>query len=116
MQNLKHPNLIGLIEVFRRKKKLHFVFELCEQTVLKVIEASPKGYLFVMASSAQCYETLFAVYTTVKNHGKISTAFDFDQRQFLLTNLALHEHWPALEACVKMKSIFTSASKISILR
>jgi len=42
-QNLKHPNLIGLIEVLRRKKKLHFVFELCEQTVLKVIEANPKG-------------------------------------------------------------------------
>jgi cyclin-dependent kinase-like len=27
LKNLKHPNLINLIEVFRRKKRLHLVFE-----------------------------------------------------------------------------------------
>jgi len=38
MQQLKHPNLINLIEVFRRKRKLHLVFEYCELTVLDILE------------------------------------------------------------------------------
>lgn len=37
-QLLKHPNLINLIEVFRRKRKLHLVFEYCELTVLDILE------------------------------------------------------------------------------
>ncbi|CAG2176653.1 unnamed protein product, partial [Oppiella nova] len=40
---LKHPNLINLIEVFRRKRKLHLVFEYCELTVLDILEKYPKG-------------------------------------------------------------------------
>lgn len=35
---LKHPNLIHLIEVFRRKRILHLVFDYCELTVLDVID------------------------------------------------------------------------------
>lgn len=42
-QNLKHPNLVNLIEVFRRKKKLHLVFEYCEHTVLHELERHPRG-------------------------------------------------------------------------
>lgn len=38
LRQLKHPNLINLIEVFRRKKRLHLVFDYCELTVLDVIE------------------------------------------------------------------------------
>ena len=33
LKNLKHPNLVNLIEVFRRKRKLHLVFEFCDHTV-----------------------------------------------------------------------------------
>ena len=42
-QQLKHPNLVNLIEVFRRKKKLHLVFEFCDHTVLSELEKHPKG-------------------------------------------------------------------------
>jgi len=42
---LKHPNLINLIEVFRKKKKLHLVFEFCDKTVLDELEKNPKGYV-----------------------------------------------------------------------
>ena len=42
-QNLKHPNLVNLIEVFRRKRKLHLVFEYCDRTVLNELEKHPKG-------------------------------------------------------------------------
>lgn len=42
-QNLKHPNLVNLIEVFRRKRKLHLVFEYCEHTVLNELERHPRG-------------------------------------------------------------------------
>lgn len=43
-QQLKHPNLVNLIEVFRRKKKLHLVFEYCDLTVLNELEKHPRGY------------------------------------------------------------------------
>ena len=45
-QQLKHPNLVNLIEVFRRKKKLHLVFEYCDHTVLNELEKHPRGYFF----------------------------------------------------------------------
>ncbi|XP_022658006.1 cyclin-dependent kinase-like 4 isoform X1 [Varroa jacobsoni] len=40
---LKHPNLVNLLEVFRRKRKLHLVFEFCDATVLDILEKHPKG-------------------------------------------------------------------------
>lgn len=43
LQNLKHPNLVNLIEVFRRKRRLHLVFEFCERTVLNELERYPRG-------------------------------------------------------------------------
>ncbi|KAH7972875.1 hypothetical protein HPB52_018256 [Rhipicephalus sanguineus] len=42
-EQLKHPNLVNLIEVFRRKRKLHLVFEYCEHTVLDFLDKHPKG-------------------------------------------------------------------------
>nr|CAD7413521.1 unnamed protein product [Timema poppensis] len=41
--NLKHPNLVNLLEVFRRKRKLHLVFEFCDHTVLSELEKFPQG-------------------------------------------------------------------------
>lgn len=38
LRQLKHPNIINLIEIFRRKRRLHLVFDYCELTVLDVIE------------------------------------------------------------------------------
>nr|XP_049704478.1 cyclin-dependent kinase-like 1 isoform X3 [Helicoverpa armigera] len=43
LKNLKHPNLVNLIEVFRRKRKLHLVFEYCDHTVLHELEKYPAG-------------------------------------------------------------------------
>ncbi|XP_049266927.1 cyclin-dependent kinase-like 4 [Rhipicephalus sanguineus] len=43
LKQLKHPNLVNLIEVFRRKRKLHLVFEYCEHTVLDFLDKHPKG-------------------------------------------------------------------------
>lgn len=43
LKHLKHPNLVNLIEVFRRKKKLHLVFEYCEKTVMNELEKYPRG-------------------------------------------------------------------------
>ncbi|XP_050691283.1 cyclin-dependent kinase-like 4 isoform X2 [Eriocheir sinensis] len=43
LKQLHHPNLINLIEVFRRKRKLHLVFEFCDRTVLNELESNPKG-------------------------------------------------------------------------
>ncbi|XP_028131093.1 cyclin-dependent kinase-like 1 isoform X1 [Diabrotica virgifera virgifera] len=43
LKNLKHPNLVNLIEVFRRKRRLHLVFEFCDKTVLNELERYPRG-------------------------------------------------------------------------
>lgn len=44
LKQLKHANLVNLIEVFRRKRKLHLVFEYCDHTVLHELEKyHPKG-------------------------------------------------------------------------
>ena len=44
-QQLKHPNLVNLIEVFRRKRKLHLVFEYCDHTVLHELDRHQRGWV-----------------------------------------------------------------------
>ncbi|KAJ8341107.1 hypothetical protein SKAU_G00333980 [Synaphobranchus kaupii] len=43
LKQLKHSNLVNLIEVFRRKRKLHLVFEYCDHTVLNELDRYPRG-------------------------------------------------------------------------
>ncbi|XP_061897204.1 cyclin-dependent kinase-like 1 isoform X1 [Entelurus aequoreus] len=43
LKQLKHANLVNLIEVFRRKRKLHLVFEYCDHTVLHELDRHPRG-------------------------------------------------------------------------
>ncbi|CAI4225133.1 unnamed protein product [Auanema sp. JU1783] len=43
LKQLKHPNLVSLIEVFKRNRKLHLVFEHCDRTVLHDLEKYPNG-------------------------------------------------------------------------
>ncbi|KAM9147467.1 cyclin-dependent kinase-like 1 isoform 2-T2 [Pangshura tecta] len=43
LKQLKHPNLVNLLEVFRRKRKLHLVFEYCDHTVLHELDKYPRG-------------------------------------------------------------------------
>ncbi|XP_046577547.1 LOW QUALITY PROTEIN: cyclin-dependent kinase-like 4 [Haliotis rubra] len=43
LKQLKHENLVSLLEVFRRKKKLHLVFEYVDDTLLGELERNPRG-------------------------------------------------------------------------
>ncbi|KAK1894715.1 Cyclin-dependent kinase-like 1 [Dissostichus eleginoides] len=43
LKQLKHANLVNLMEVFRRKRKLHLVFEYCDHTVLHELDRHPRG-------------------------------------------------------------------------
>ncbi|KAG9481140.1 hypothetical protein GDO78_010408 [Eleutherodactylus coqui] len=43
LKQLKHPNLVNLLEVFRRKRKIHLVFEYCDHTVLHELDRHPRG-------------------------------------------------------------------------
>ena len=43
LQQLKHPNLVTLLTAFKRKRKLHLVFEYCDRTLLNELDAHPKG-------------------------------------------------------------------------
>jgi cyclin-dependent kinase-like len=38
-----HPNIVHLKESFRRKEKLHLVFEFVDRTVLEILEKTPSG-------------------------------------------------------------------------
>ena len=43
LKQLRHGNIINLQEVFRRKRKLHLVFEFIDRTVLDELDANPSG-------------------------------------------------------------------------
>ncbi len=43
LQQLRHENLVNLIEVFRRKKRLYLVFEFVDRTALDDLEKYPTG-------------------------------------------------------------------------
>ncbi|XP_054883876.1 cyclin-dependent kinase-like 1 isoform X2 [Poeciliopsis prolifica] len=60
MLKLKHVNLVNLLEVFRRKRRLHLVFEFCEQTVLNELDKHPQGVPEAQLKS-MVWQTLQAV-------------------------------------------------------
>ena len=43
LKMVNHKNIVHLIETFRRKEKLHLVFEFAEKTILDMIEKNEKG-------------------------------------------------------------------------
>ena len=42
LKQLKHGNLVNLLEVFRRKRKLHLVFEFIDHTLLDDLDANQR--------------------------------------------------------------------------
>uniref|UniRef100_A0A8C5KX22 cyclin-dependent kinase n=1 Tax=Jaculus jaculus TaxID=51337 RepID=A0A8C5KX22_JACJA len=60
LKQLKHPNLVNLIEVFRRKRKMHLVFEYCDHTLLNELERNPCGIADGMIKSV-LWQTLQAL-------------------------------------------------------
>ncbi|XP_045483604.1 cyclin-dependent kinase-like 4 isoform X4 [Harmonia axyridis] len=81
LKNLKHPNLINLIEVFRRKRRLHLVFEFCERTVLNELERFPRGCPELLTQQI-VWQTLKAV-SYCHHHGCIHR--DIKPENILLT-------------------------------
>lgn len=60
-----HPNIVGLIEIFKRKEQLYIVLEYAERSFLEVLEENPDGMelglaqqlLYQLASALQfCHE------------------------------------------------------------
>ncbi|TRZ18773.1 hypothetical protein HGM15179_008320 [Zosterops borbonicus] len=60
LKRLKHPNLVELLEVFRRKRRLHLVLEYCEHTVLHELDKHPHGVPEYLVKSIT-WQTLQAV-------------------------------------------------------
>lgn len=60
LKQLKHPNLVNLIEVFKRKKRLHLVFEYVDHTVLNELDRHPRGVPELQTKKIIC-QTLLAV-------------------------------------------------------
>ncbi|XP_076463898.1 cyclin-dependent kinase-like 1 [Babylonia areolata] len=61
LKQLKHPNLVRLIEVFRRKKRLHLVFDYVDHTLLNELDRCPRG-LPEPTIKRIIYQTLLAIY------------------------------------------------------
>ncbi|XP_044745349.1 cyclin-dependent kinase-like 4 isoform X1 [Coccinella septempunctata] len=85
LKNLKHPNLINLIEVFRRKRRLHLVFEFCERTVLNELERFPRGCPDLLTQQI-VWQTLKAV-AYCHHHGCIHR--DIKPENILLTSTGI---------------------------
>lgn len=81
LKNLKHPNLVNLIEVFRRKRRLHLVFEFCDRTVLNELERYPRGCPELLVQKI-IWQTLQAV-SYCHHHGCIHR--DIKPENILLT-------------------------------
>jgi cyclin-dependent kinase-like len=60
LKQLKHPNLVNLLEVFKRKKRLHLVFEFIDKTVLNELDKNPNG-VNEIDTKKMIYQTLQAV-------------------------------------------------------
>ncbi|KAK2539039.1 hypothetical protein Q9233_001956 [Columba guinea] len=60
LKQLKHPNLVNLLDVFRRKRRLHLVFEYCDHTVLHELDKHPRGVPEHLVKSIM-WQTLQAV-------------------------------------------------------
>eukprot|EP00051_Salpingoeca_urceolata_P008914 m.109910 g.109910 ORF g.109910 m.109910 type:complete len:406 (-) comp16004_c1_seq3:168-1385(-) len=60
LKQLKHGNLVNLEEVFRRKRKLHLVFEFIDRTLLDELDASPTG-MDPLQVKKICWQVLKAV-------------------------------------------------------
>ena len=43
LKQLRHDNIISLLEVFRRRRKLYLVFEFMDRTLLEELERHPEG-------------------------------------------------------------------------
>ncbi|XP_052273246.1 cyclin-dependent kinase-like 1 isoform X2 [Dreissena polymorpha] len=67
LKQLKHQNLVNLIEVFRRKKRLHLVFEYVDHTVLNELDRHPRGVPEPMVKRI-IYQILLAVNFCHQHH------------------------------------------------
>lgn len=67
LKNLKHPNLVNLLDVFKRKKRLHLVFEYVDHTVLNELDRHPRGVPEPLTKKI-IYQTLLAVAFCHKNN------------------------------------------------
>lgn len=43
LKMVEHRNIVHLIETFRRKEKLHLIFEFAEKTILDVMKEGHRG-------------------------------------------------------------------------
>lgn len=75
LQKLHHDNLVNMIEVFRRRKRLYLVFEYLDHTVLDELEETKSGldwdrsrrYIFqILRGLDFCHNHKVSVYRVYK--------------------------------------------------
>jgi cyclin-dependent kinase-like len=66
LQKLKHQNIVGLRETFRRKGKLYMVFDFVEKNILQLLEENPDG-IDVNLVRSYTYQLVRAIYWCHEN-------------------------------------------------
>lgn len=67
LQELKHPNIVNLMKVFREDGKIYLVFEHMERTVLNEIEDNPDGLHPYHVSDLLMVGLIFNVLIVLRN-------------------------------------------------
>ncbi len=79
IKQLRHDNLVNLLEVWKRRRRWYLVFEFVERTLLDDLEANPNG-LDLDTSRQYLYQILRAAAFCHKQHVRTSVCVCVEAR------------------------------------
>ncbi|OBS72153.1 hypothetical protein A6R68_13266 [Neotoma lepida] len=102
-EQLKHPNLVNLLEVFRRKRRLHLVFEYCDHTVLHELDRYQRGVPEHLMKSIT-WQTLQAVNFCHKHN--VSPMISFENSGGFPSAKGYKHSWEKIDAALSPPTSF----------
>ena len=60
LRSLRHTNIVSLLEVLKKQKRIHLIFEYVQETLLSQLEYNPQG-LPLQDVAALMYQLVLAI-------------------------------------------------------